>query len=154
MNYEYNCLMLPVTIKNWENWYKLIPTEWLYKPNDGYGLENNPHITICYGIHQHITPELLEEYLPSVSVLDDIQISGLSVFRTSPDFDVLKMDIQSEKIHQLNGLVKKYFPVTPSYPDYQPHITIAYLNKNWTGYSKLAVNPSKITAVPHLSSKM
>lgn len=57
----------------------------------------------------------------------DLEVNGLDCFYNK-DYDVLKMDIKSEKLNELNNLAKK-LPNTSTYPDYRPHITVAYLTK-------------------------
>lgn len=131
MKYDYNCLMLSIPIKNWNTWANKLQVDAIYQPQDSqYGIENDPHITICYGIHQHITGLDLECYLPQLTDLDDIVMRKLSLFTSNPEFDVLKYDIESKKLIALNTQIKNLFPVTSSYPEYIPHLTVAYLNKN------------------------
>jgi hypothetical protein len=48
------------------------------------------------------------------------------------------MNVSSEKLHELNKLAKN-LPHTDSYPDYKPHLTIAYLLK---GKGNKYVNPN------------
>ena len=131
MNYDYNCLMISIPIKNWSTWTNKLQVTDIYQPQDSqYGIESEPHITICYGIHQHITGIDLECYLPRLTELDDITLKNLSLFTTNPAFDVLKYDVESQKLIELNAQIKNLFPVTSSYPKYIPHLTVAYLNKN------------------------
>ena len=42
--------------------------------------------------------------------------------------NVLKMNVKSEKLNELNKLATR-LPHTSTYPDYKPHLTIAYLTK-------------------------
>ena len=52
----------------------------------------------------------------------------LEIIPENKDYDVLKMNIKSEKLNELNKLAST-LPHTSTYPDYKPHITVAYLTK-------------------------
>jgi 2'-5' RNA ligase len=54
-----------------------------------------------------------------------IGFKGISAF-SNEKFDVLKFDVDSEDMHKMNAKFKK-FPHTNNFPDYHPHVTIAYL---------------------------
>jgi hypothetical protein len=41
-------------------------------------------------------------------------------------YDVLKFDVNGPNLHDANGELRK-FPHTNNFPDYHPHLTIAYL---------------------------
>jgi hypothetical protein len=43
-------------------------------------------------------------------------------------YDVLKFEVVGDNLHETNADLKK-FPHTTSFPDYNPHLTIAYLKK-------------------------
>jgi 2'-5' RNA ligase len=59
----------------------------------------------------------------------EIKISGISLFK-NPDFDVVKFDVvKSETLSKANELMKE-LPNTSTFPEYHPHITIAYLTKD------------------------
>lgn len=139
--------MLSVSIKNWDKWKSKLDTNILYQPHDPrYGIELDPHITICYGIHQHITGNDLEFQLPKIYDLDDIILGKLSLF-TNDDFDVLKFNVYSQKLIDLNAHINSLFPVTNKYPQYIPHMTVAYLNKNSLTDLDLNVEPN-ISIIP------
>lgn len=44
------------------------------------------------------------------------------------DGDVLKMDVISPQLVELNAIVSREFPCEDKYPDYKPHVTLAYLD--------------------------
>ena len=50
--YEYGCLMLDLSINNWQKLLDCIDEEDIYNGDDAekYGLETEPHITILYGL--------------------------------------------------------------------------------------------------------
>ena len=127
--YEYGCLMLYVKFPNWDEFVGDINKDELYEPNnERYGIETEPHITILYGIHKEVDDEQVMAMFSDIKESDfDLEVNGLDCFYNK-DYDVLKMDIKSEKLNELNNLAKK-LPNTSTYPDYRPHITVAYLTK-------------------------
>ncbi len=127
--YEYGCLMLYVSLPNWSDLTKVINKEDLFEPdNERYGVETEPHITILYGVHSDVPDEKVLNLFKDIDDQDfDIQVIGKNCF-FNKDYDVLKLDISSDKLNQLNKLGKT-LPHTDTYPTYKPHMTIAYLKK-------------------------
>jgi 2'-5' RNA ligase len=127
--YEYGCLMLHTNFPNWSGFVGNINKDELYDPNnERYGIETEPHITILYGIHKEVDDDQVIAMFSDIKKSDfDLEVNGLDCFYNK-DYDVLKMNIKSEKLNELNNLAKK-LPHTSTYPDYKPHITVAYLTK-------------------------
>jgi 2'-5' RNA ligase len=106
------------------------------------GREDNPHITVKYGLHGNPSAELtkLLENEPPVTVT----LGKTSFFPNSESNsgDVLKADVDSPDLHRLNKLIADKFPHTDTHPDYKPHATIAYLKpglgKKYAGDNSLA----------------
>ena len=92
-----------------------------------YGIETKPHVTLLYGIHEDVSLDEIKKHLPSISEMTAI-ISGISHFKCN-DYDVLKFDIDSPKLHEINKNICDNVPFTNEFPDYIPHMTIAYLKK-------------------------
>lgn len=97
-----------------------IDPEW----SDG-ALETEPHVTVLYGLTKH-------EAAPVAKVIKDhgpitITLGKLSVFEND-QYDVLKVDVESPELRALNAKLSK-LPHESSFPDYKPHMTIAYLKK-------------------------
>lgn len=137
--YEYGCLMVYLTIPNWDRIISNIDPNHLYNPeNERYGKETEPHCTILYGIHSDVSDEEIISMFSNLEVSDfDVEVDGIDCFYNK-DYDVLKLNVRSDKLNQLNGLAKE-LPHTSDYPDYKPHITLAYLIKN---FGKLYVDPT------------
>lgn len=96
------------------------------------GFEDEPHVTLLYGIHdggEH--DELDKEKLQGIidiskPTLNEIVIlKGVSAFEND-DCDVLKFDAESPALRDANKKLSGY-PNSNSFPDYKPHVTIAYL---------------------------
>lgn len=127
---EYGCLMvfLDVDKKAWKELQDMISEDDLYTEDgdDGYGRENEPHVTILYGLHGDIEDKDLEVEIDKISE-PKIKFEKISTF-DNEKFDVLKFDVKSPDLIKLN---KKFseFPHTNTFPDYHAHATIAYLKK-------------------------
>lgn len=128
--YEYGCILLDLDIPNWkEDFLSQILEEDVYEYNsERYGLETEPHCTILYGLHKDITDDQVQELFIGVKKSDiDIKINGMDCFY-NPQYDVLKLNVESKQLVELNELAKT-LPHTSNFPDYKPHITIAYLKR-------------------------
>jgi hypothetical protein len=124
--YNYGCLMVNVDEMGWDGFIKeTVNDEDLYTEGDDYGIETEPHITVLYGFHKDIDMKKLKELLFPLSELE-ITSSKISIFENEK-YDVLKYDIDSDKLFELNDLMTENFEYTTDFPDYHPHVTIAYL---------------------------
>lgn len=93
-----------------------------------YGVEAEPHVTILYGLHDDkFKFDDLKEMLPPVSTMTAI-LSAISHFEC-PEYDVLKFDVDAPKYHHVNKRIRDKFQYTTDYPEYHPHMTLAYLKK-------------------------
>ena len=107
-----------------------IPDEDVNEPAGGR--EKESHVTILYGIKsaeglaeiKKVIPKVVDS-IPSIKVtLDEV-----SMFDTNPEFDVLKISVTSPAMFALHKLFKAVTEWESDYPDYKPHLTIAYLKK-------------------------
>jgi 2'-5' RNA ligase len=128
---EYGCVLvhLDVDKKTWGDMLDLIDKDDLYEPKDDptYGKETEPHVTALYGLHSDVSDDDIKESVGNFEK-PKIKIGGISAFKNE-NFDVLKFDVVSKDMSKMNEKLKE-FPYTNSYPDYHPHITIAYLKPN------------------------
>jgi len=130
-NHEFCCLMLKVKIPTpvWNSFTKelITPDDIFDTPEKEYGLETRPHITILYGLVKGTNLDELKRYLPSLS---DIKICLTNIsFFNNENYDVMKFDVESEKLHQINKTLCDHFEYKSDYDNYVPHMTIAYLKK-------------------------
>jgi 2'-5' RNA ligase len=125
---KYGCLMVFLDVKksDWDNMQNLIDEDDLYEPKGetGFGKEKEPHVTILYGFHTDVLDADIDKEAKKIKS-PDITFGKISAF-SNEKFDVLKFDVESDDLHDLN---KKFaeFPHTNDYPTYHPHCTIAYL---------------------------
>lgn len=122
--YPYNCLMFKCEFNNWGSITSIVDENDVYT-RDGFGVEDDPHVTVLYGIHDHIS---FDDILPLIDVKTPVQlnINGISYFENE-QYDVLKFDVESEQLSKMNSVLRKNVEYTNSYNGYDPHITIAYL---------------------------
>ena len=90
------------------------------------GKEDNPHVTVLYGLHTNDAEEV-KDFLKDSKPFE-ITLGKISKFRKSDEFDVLKVDIESEEIRDLNRKLKE-LPHTSTHPRFNPHLTLAYVKK-------------------------
>ncbi len=133
MQEEYGCLMLACDFKQWEKCLSLIPDDMVFddKTHD-YGKTTDPHITVLFGFHKDKTD--LKKVRGLVKTLNKpiiYKIVGLSKF-INPKFIVLKFDVESDELKQLNSLFRDNFEHTTEHKDYHAHITISYIKKDQT----------------------
>lgn len=125
-NYDYGCVMLYSDFPG-----EIIKLQDIINPTDlqDPGIEYEPHCTLLYGLHDGVTLDQV------TNIVNQFKFSNLRAFNPSlfenPEFDVLKYDIgyqtnNESSLHQCNEKLK-ILPNTQTYPDYHPHMTIAYL---------------------------
>nr|HPI82665.1 2'-5' RNA ligase family protein [Candidatus Paceibacterota bacterium] len=92
-----------------------------------YGLEEQPHITVVYGIHEdEIDPETVASVIKANMKPLTVTIDEIDIFE-GKEYDVVKYNVP------VNDQLKKYrelflkFPNTQTFPEYHPHMTIAYV---------------------------
>jgi len=105
---------------------KLIPESHLYKVGSEFGREKESHVTIRYGFLPDLNELQLRRVLELVKPFN-IVIIGIDKFENPKEgFDVVKFTVESPVLRQLNAFTKQ-FPNEDKYPDYKPHMTIAYV---------------------------
>jgi 2'-5' RNA ligase len=129
--YEYGCAMLHFTFPEMKYLHKLVNSEDIYTEEDdsSFGLEDEPHTTLLFGLHDTVSLGDVK------NVMDEFKFGNLVAYNPSlfqnKKYDVLKFDIKyptkgDEFLHKCNEEFKK-FPHTSDFPNYHPHMTIAYL---------------------------
>ena len=111
--------------------HNIINPDHVYKDeNDpSFGLETEPHCTLLYGFHQEIQSYDIKKVLKN-HTFSTCKLHNVSLFENEK-YDVLKYDVgyptrSGEFLHKCNKELSKY-PHTTNFPDYHPHLTIAYL---------------------------
>ncbi len=132
--HKYGCVMalLPATLrKEITDWTLENVPDW-HVGKGGY--EFTPHVTIKYGLKAHgpdVVAELDRVFRRHGPIA--VRLAGLSLFEGNDDGDVLKIDVDSPQLHSLNALIAATFPCHDKYPEYKPHLTLAYVNPAVSG---------------------
>lgn len=104
----------------------------------GDGFEDEPHVTIFYGLHS---------FDPAKKIIDifeayprfELTLGKLSLFKEE-NYDVIKIDIESDDLVSLRKLIMnsgEYFSMI--HPEYIPHMTVAFVKSDM--YDHLDGNP-------------
>ncbi len=140
--HEYGCVMLGLECPNWKEIQSQIhPDDVYHHPTDtSYGLEDNPHVTLKFGLHPEVEDSQIEEIVNKFKGQNlSLDILGIDSFQNK-DFDVVKFSVNpTEQIKAINQELSK-LPNSDQYPDYKPHITVGYVKP---GMAQKYVDPNK-----------
>jgi len=129
--YDYSAVLCTVPesigniVKKWG--LEHISDDKVFEDNEGkLGREDDTHITVKYGLHdpkETDCVDILKYQRPF-----EVELGKISLFKNNPRFDVVKVEIFSSNLFMLNAKLSK-LPNTDSYPEYKPHMTIAYVKR-------------------------
>jgi 2'-5' RNA ligase len=127
----YGCIMMGAKIDNWKEFHTAgIDKEDVYiKPHDkSYGLETDPHVTVLFGIHEdEIDEDTMKNVIEQNMRPITLRVDEVDVFE-GDEYDVVKYNLPlTEELQKQRDLFTQ-FPNTQTFPDYKPHMTIAYVN--------------------------
>jgi hypothetical protein len=106
----------------------LLPEPYLYFDERGEGgRENQIHCTVLYGIESASSIKA-RKVLKSVNEFE-VELGDISFFEQNEN-DVMKIEVHSEYLHQINSLLRNGVDYQNNYPNYEPHCTVAYIQKN------------------------
>jgi 2'-5' RNA ligase len=124
--YDYGCVMLYFDFPKMNLIHSIIKKSDIYteEGDRSFGLETEPHTTLLYGLHEEVTTDQIKNVIRSI-IFSSCEIKDASIFENEK-YDVLKFNVSGEGLVEANNLLKQ-FPFTSNYPDYHPHMTIAYI---------------------------
>jgi hypothetical protein len=129
--YKLGCVMVEVPVSNWNEITSIINKDDLYEvEGENYGIQDNPHLTLLYGLKPNITKEQVEQVLEKSVDGEkiEIEIENIGLFEND-NFDVVKFNIKkTEQLQKLFDSLSE-LPNENTFPDYKPHMTIAYVKK-------------------------
>lgn len=92
------------------------------------GREDEIHVTVLYGLFT-TDPTEVEDIIKKYKIKPfEVRLSLITAFLNG-DQDVLKIDVESNGLHNLHKLLRANLKNDNKYPEYRPHLTIAYLKK-------------------------
>ena len=106
-----------------------IEADELYEEEDdkSYGLEDEPHVTVLYGIHSdEVDDEEVLDLIENMNWKQPIKIGKPSLFENEK-YDVLKLEANADWLNKANKELCENLPYSSDFPDYNAHVTIAYL---------------------------
>ncbi len=124
--HNYACLMLnALEVPYLPDLQARINPKDLYDPDGQHGIEDEPHITIKYGLmdwefNSILIDKILRDAEPVL-----YNLGHISCFQNK-EFDVLKIEVESPQLQKINYNISK-LPNEDKFPVYTPHLTIAYL---------------------------
>lgn len=123
------CLMtvFPVDLKNQiVNWtLENIPADQL-APD---GIDYESHVTVLYGFPPEVSLEHIGEFFgPENLGKIPVRLGKISRFENQ-EHDVLKVEVHSPRLTELNDKLAKTFNIVSDYASYVPHCTLAYLRR-------------------------
>lgn len=126
---EYGALMLDIDYEGWDDILDMINQEDIYDSEPGFGYEKKPHCTALFGFHKTASVSKIKELIKEKqSGPIELEVGNITHFET-PDYDVVKFDVHSPGMHKINKLMRDNFSYTNDYPNYEPHMTVAYVKK-------------------------
>jgi hypothetical protein len=129
--YDYSSTQFqcPESVANKVKAYKFNEDDLYYFPDGGGGKETDIHCTVLYGLHDATPSSELKEYFSGVKPFK-VNLGKISYFENK-DFDVMKIDVDSDELRHINSDIKANFDNTQTYDEYNPHVTIAYIKKGY-----------------------
>jgi len=112
---------------------------------DGGGIEEYPHVTLLYGLHDGVSTEQIKEVIDNIN-FGACKINNPSLFENE-DTDVLKYDVSGQGLYEANNELRK-LPYTSDFPEYHPHLTIAYLKPKTGKRYTIALQGQSFTIPP------
>jgi len=101
-----------------------IPDEAVYT-GPGFGRVLDPHITLLYGLHNENDYFAVRRILQEIKSIP-IELGEITKF-TSPEYDVIKIDIKSDVCNMVHEKIKDQCENTQTHDGYKPHLTLAYV---------------------------
>ncbi len=121
----------------------------LIKQDDLIEIEDKPHATAAFGLETD-NPKDVRSILSDVAPFE-IKLGKVSIFDTNPDFDVVKIEVDSPELIAVNKLIKQRTKVTDTQNSFSPHVTLGKVKKGtgakYIGSGKLEGKTIKFDAI-------
>lgn len=113
-----------------------IPEEALYYGDSEWdqGYTNWPHVTLKYGLLPGVDQQMIDQALEDWFIME-VFTERLEIFETE-EYNVLVLRLEDTQMSYMPGKTLRdaydrlsKLPHVDTFPDYKPHMTIAYLKK-------------------------
>lgn len=91
------------------------------------GRETDVHATVKFGLDAATTPDQVAAALAGAKA--GTMTLGATNFFEADEYDVVYVSVESPDLVALNKIISESLPVTDTYPEYVPHVTLAYVQK-------------------------
>jgi 2'-5' RNA ligase len=115
------------------------------------GMEREIHVTVAYGFVD-VTPDDVREAISGIGRVA-VTLGDVTKFDTSPEHDVLKIDVHSPDLENLHYTLRDLFgkSLDVTFKEYHPHLTLAYVKKgacaDLVGHGKFSGNTYVFTSL-------
>jgi 2'-5' RNA ligase len=125
---DFGAVMLQCNFPFWNKIVTQIDEEDLYleKADNIFGYEVEPHVTILYGLHEDVDHDKVVSDIESFKPIT-IKLQGVDSFE-GDGYDTLKIKVDRRELLSYRNVLLKH-KNTQTFPEYNAHITVAYLKK-------------------------
>lgn len=111
-------------IQEWSR--EFIPDSHLYHSDDDtHGRRPDSHVTVLYGLESDNSGDVAEKLKGFGPI--SFNLGKISTFECEK-YDVVIIEVDGERLHKANSILRE-LPNQNTFPDYKPHVTIAYVKK-------------------------
>jgi 2'-5' RNA ligase len=143
---QYACLMAGFNLPNWDEFIQKF-----VNPADVLKYEDTPHVTVLYGLDPDIK---LEDVKSLLLPLKDIFVTSSEINEFNQNgFDVVKFDVSSPLLAQMNDVMKTLPHKNMNPGSYKPHMTIAYVKPNTAIGYRTVIKPLILKPVNYIFSR-
>ena len=146
IKFDFGCAMLFFAADKFKEIHDLINPDHIYKSKDVKGIEDEPHVTLLYGLHKGVTQKEVMDICGKYHI-DELEITEASLFTTNEDFDVLKFKAYHPVLSNMHEELSM-LPNSDKFTEYRPHVTIAYLKKEHSKDYVQLLNGKRFTIIP------
>jgi 2'-5' RNA ligase len=129
--HDFGCVMLHFKFPEMNKIQDMIDPKDIYEDSSdsSFGLETESHVTLLYGLHKGVSEKDVTNALSGIT-FNTCKLYNPSIFENDK-YDVLKFDVgyttRGESFLSKANKALKAFPYTSDFPDYHPHMTVAYI---------------------------
>lgn len=121
--YEFGCVMMYFDVPEWNDTLKIIDKDDIYD-EDGFGLEQESHITLLWGLLDGVEDKDVKKILVNIPK-PYIELYNIDIFQGT-EYDVVKFNVTNQLLNDINSNLSS-LPNQQTFLEYHPHMTICYV---------------------------